>query len=78
MDTHESDQQRHIRQALADLIFGLALFVLFVLLGVFGTSQVSSHVQKKDQGEPAAATPLPKDHPNGALRYLLLPSDTQT
>ncbi len=37
-----SDQKRHIRQALADLVFGLALFVLFVLLGVFGVKQASS------------------------------------
>lgn len=37
-----SDQKRHIRQALADLVFGLALFALFVLLGVFGVKHASS------------------------------------
>jgi len=75
MDTHESDQQRHIRQALADLIFGLALFALFVLLGVFGVKQASSGAAQVDQGQPGMVMPLPKDHPNGALRYLPLPPE---
>ncbi len=41
-----SEQKRHVRQALADLIFGLALFAIFVLLGVFGVREASSGEQR--------------------------------
>jgi Mn2+/Fe2+ NRAMP family transporter len=43
-----SDQKRHIRQAMADMVFGLALFALFVLLGVFGVKQASSGEQRHE------------------------------
>jgi hypothetical protein len=46
-----SDQKRHIRQALADLVFGLALFAIFVLLGVFGLKQAASTVQPSPVGQ---------------------------
>lgn len=42
MDTQPPDQTRLIRQALADLIFGIALFAIFILLGVFGAKQAAS------------------------------------
>jgi hypothetical protein len=71
MDTQPSDQKRHIRQALADLVFGLALFAIFVLLGVFGIKQASSEVTPPVK--PAQAAQLPNDNPTGGLRDILLP-----
>lgn len=71
MDTQPSDQKRHIRQALADLVFGLALFAIFVLLGVFGIKQASSEVAPP--AGPAQAAELPNDNPIGGLRDILLP-----
>lgn len=71
-----SDQKRHIRQALADLVFGLALFAIFVLLGVFGLKQASSAVQPIPAGQ---GTDTPKHmeaadtapaHYNGAYRAI--------
>jgi len=44
MDTQPPDQTRLIRQALADLIFGIALFAIFILLGVFGAKQAASGI----------------------------------
>jgi len=55
-----SDQKRHIRQALADLVFGLALFALFVLLGVFGAKQASSGQMEWPEGVAQARL---SDHP---------------
>ncbi len=76
MESQPSDQKRHIRQALADLVFGLALFALFVLLGVFGVKQASSDVSVPVQIEQEA--PLPKEHPDGVLRNILLPLEDRT
>jgi len=42
MDTQPPDQTRLIRQALADLVFGIALFAIFILLGMFGAKQAAS------------------------------------
>ncbi len=39
--TPQNDQEKHLRQALSDLVFGIALFVIFILLGVFSASQAS-------------------------------------
>ncbi len=71
MDTQPSDQKRHIRQALADLVFGMALFLIFVLLGVFGARQASSDVNRPAQ--PAQEAPLPKDNPVWGVHDNLLP-----
>lgn len=63
-----SDQKRHIRQALADLVFGLALFVLFVLLGVFGVKQAASDETTWREGVTQARTiAQPQEKDNGAF-----------
>ncbi|RIA47290.1 hypothetical protein [Dichotomicrobium thermohalophilum] len=76
METQPSDQKRHIRQALADLVFGLALFAIFVLLGVFGVKQASSEVGIHPP--PAQEAPLPKDNPGSVVRDILLPLGGRT
>lgn len=76
MEPQPSDQKRHIRQALADLVFGLALFAIFVLLGVFGVKQASSDVSAPTP--PAQEAPLPKDNPGVGVRHILLPLGGKT
>jgi hypothetical protein len=76
METQPSDQKRHIRQALADLVFGLALFLIFVLLGVFGVKQASSDAVAPPK--PAQETPLPNHNPVGGVPHMLLPLGGQT
>lgn len=71
METQPPDQKRHIRQALSDLVFGLALFAIFVLLGVFGVKQASSDVPRPAQA--AQEAPLLNDHPGGGVRNIPLP-----
>lgn len=63
-----SDQKRHIRQALADLVFGLALFALFVLLGVFGVKQASSGEAGRQESVTQARTALqPQENDNSVF-----------
>ncbi|MFP3920950.1 MAG: hypothetical protein ACLFPA_06250 [Dichotomicrobium sp.] len=80
MDTQPSDQKRHIRQALADLVFGLALFVIFILLGVFGVKQASSADAAPQAAMPAqaVAAPLLREQHSGELRHNLLPLGRRT
>jgi len=76
MDPQHSDQKRHIRQAFADLVFGLALFAIFVLLGVFGVKQASSQaVAPPPAGQSA---PLLKHNPDSAVDHILLPLTGKT
>ncbi len=76
MDSQPSDQKRHIRQALADLVFGLALFLIFVLLGVFGGKHASSEAVAPST--PAHEEPLPDHNPLGGVQHILLPPGGKT
>jgi len=78
MDLEPSDQKRHIRQALADLIFGLTLFAIFILLGVFGAQQAGSHVSMPVESGGIVSAPSPNQQYNGALRHLGLPLGDET
>lgn len=80
MDTQPSDQKRHIRQALADLVFGLALFVIFILLGVFGAKQASPADVEPQAAMPAqtGVAPLLTEQHSGELRHILLPLGGRT
>lgn len=78
MDTQPSDQKRHIRQALADLVFGLALFAIFILLGVFGAKQASSYGTVVVESAQTEAAQLPKGNQNGVLLHLALPLPDET
>ena len=76
METPPSDQKRHIRQAFADLVFGLALFAIFVLLGVFGVKQASSQT-----GAPeliVQSAPVLNDQSDETAGHILLPLGGQT
>jgi hypothetical protein len=42
--TPRDDQEKHLRQALSDLVFGLALFIIFILLGFFSASRAGPAV----------------------------------
>jgi hypothetical protein len=77
MENQSPDQKRHVRQALADLVFGLALFVIFIILGVFGAKQATSYVGGVDNlGQ--LVEPLPSDHPSPILRHVPLPLGGET
>ncbi len=77
MENQSPDQKRHVRQALADLVFGLALFLIFIILGVFGAKQATSHVGGVDKSGPLVA-PLLSEHPDPILRHIPLPPGGQT
>jgi len=70
-----SDQKRHIRQALADLVFGLALFALFVLLGVFGVKQAASgEAGWHKNAMQAQLANQPQEKQNSVFPHALVPS----
>jgi Mn2+/Fe2+ NRAMP family transporter len=73
-----SDQKRHIRQAMADMVFGLALFALFVLLGVFGVKQASSSDGQRHEGATQAQTAVqPQEKENSVFPIRLVSPGVQ-